>query len=104
MLPELNRDIAAAQTATGWWAKVAEVRLMIGGSRLQPESLRLHVLVESALTGQEHDRWVTLSNSFAKRASAFRCRVGPPWVQTLEECKAKEYRASLAVHLPALPR
>lgn len=103
--PELDRTIAACKTGTAWWSRVCEVRVFIDGSRLAPTTVTLHVLVDSGrLEGDERDRWVTLSQSFAARAREHGIKVTAPWIQSLDECKAVEYRRSVPLNLPALRR
>lgn len=69
MVAEINRAIeTSGSDDSSWWSQVAEVRILITGTRLAPRSVTLLVLSKGALPPASVDRWTTLCKTFEKRA------------------------------------
>ncbi len=102
MVAEINRAIETSGIDdSSWWSQVAEVRILITGSRLTPRSVTLLVLSKGALHPAAVDRWTALSKTFEKRAKDVGFTVTTPWCDRLDDTKASLYRDSvpLAVRL-----
>ncbi|MEV3872316.1 hypothetical protein [Streptomyces sp. NPDC049906] len=87
-----------------WWEQVEQLRVLVTGSRLNPESVQLVVVQQEKLDAKQRKIWRDWATSFRKVLKKEGIVLEPLHFTTLDVMTARLYRSSVPLRVPELRR